>query len=171
MAPGAEGLGSVKPHWWRGTRGEWYVVVQVGLITLVLLGPRTGPGWPEWTPPWTALARGAAGVLLVAGSLLCLGGALKLGANLTPLPYPTDRAALVETGAYRVVRHPMYCGVLALTLSWALWRRGWLTLAYAGLAFAFLNLKSRREERWLCARFPAYADYQRRVRRLIPFVY
>jgi protein-S-isoprenylcysteine O-methyltransferase Ste14 len=39
------------------------------------------------------------------------------------------------------------------------------------MLFLFLDLKSRREERWLCAKFPDYPAYQRRVRRLIPFVY
>jgi protein-S-isoprenylcysteine O-methyltransferase Ste14 len=34
-----------------------------------------------------------------------------------------------------------------------------------------LEVKSRREERWLREKFPEYAAYQRRVRRLIPFLY
>jgi protein-S-isoprenylcysteine O-methyltransferase Ste14 len=32
-------------------------------------------------------------------------------------------------------------------------------------------LVADREKRWLAAKFPAYADYQKRVRKLIPFVY
>ena len=31
--------------------------------------------------------------------------------------------------------------------------------------------RPRREERWLAERYPAYATYQQRVRKLIPFVY
>jgi protein-S-isoprenylcysteine O-methyltransferase Ste14 len=65
----------------------------------------------------------------------------------------------------------MYGGGLALALGWALYVRGWLTLGYVGVLFAFLDVKSRREERWLAERFPAYVTYQQRVRKLIPFVY
>ena len=44
-------------------------------------------------------------------------------------------------------------------------------LLWAALLVVFFDIKSRREEAWLAARFPAYADYRRRVRKLIPFIY
>jgi protein-S-isoprenylcysteine O-methyltransferase Ste14 len=37
--------------------------------------------------------------------------------------------------------------------------------------FVLLDVKSRHEERWLAAKFPAYSSYKRRVRKLIPFIY
>jgi protein-S-isoprenylcysteine O-methyltransferase Ste14 len=52
-----------------------------------------------------------------------------------------------------------------------LWRHSWLTTAYALLLFIFFAIKSRREERLLEKKFPEYAAYRKRVRRLIPFVY
>jgi len=55
--------------------------------------------------------------------------------------------------------------------AWALLVQGWLTLGYAALLFVFLDFKSRREERWLTEKFPAYGDYRQRARKLIPFVY
>jgi len=48
---------------------------------------------------------------------------------------------------------------------------GWLTLAYAALLSVLFDAKARREERWLVEKFPSHADYQRRVRTLVPFVY
>jgi hypothetical protein len=36
--------------WWKGARGEWFVVAQVVLIGLVFLGPRTVFGQPAWRP-------------------------------------------------------------------------------------------------------------------------
>ncbi|MBK8233228.1 MAG: hypothetical protein IPK72_22280 [Candidatus Eisenbacteria bacterium] len=53
----------------------------------------------------------------------------------------------------------------------ALVRHGWLTLAYVLAGWLFIEAKVRREEAWLRERFPDYAAYQRRVRKLIPFVY
>jgi len=72
---------------------------------------------------------------------------------------------------YRVVRHPMYCGVILAAFGWALLRQGWLTLGYALAGWVFIEAKVRQEERWLLERFPGYAAYQRRVCKLIPFVH
>jgi protein-S-isoprenylcysteine O-methyltransferase Ste14 len=94
-----------------------------------------------------------------------------LGRGLTPLPYPKDGAGLVQTGPFALIRHPIYGGGLMLALGFALMIQSWLTLGYAAVLFAFLDGKSRREERWLAEKYPEYASYQRRVRKLIPFVY
>ena len=48
---------------------------------------------------------------------------------------------------------------------------GWLTFVYVAALFALLDIKSRQEERWLAQKFPDYVAYQRRVRKLIPFLY
>jgi protein-S-isoprenylcysteine O-methyltransferase Ste14 len=65
----------------------------------------------------------------------------------------------------------MYGGGLVLALGWALFGRSWLTLGYVIVLFVFLDLKSRREEKWLAEKFPTYRSYQARIRKLIPFVY
>ena len=44
--------------WWQGRRGEWYVVAQVGLFALVVLGPRSGFGLPPWPAPVAATEHG-----------------------------------------------------------------------------------------------------------------
>ncbi|MFB3906466.1 MAG: isoprenylcysteine carboxylmethyltransferase family protein, partial [Acidobacteriota bacterium] len=76
-----------------------------------------------------------------------------------------------QTGPYRMVRHPIYTGGIALAYGWALVVQGWLALLYASLILILLDRKSKREEQWLAERFPEYRDYQRRVHKLIPFVY
>jgi protein-S-isoprenylcysteine O-methyltransferase Ste14 len=157
--------------WWKGKRGEWYVVVQAGLIFLVFGGPHTWHGLPAWTPPYTWLGAIVGAVLLLTGTLFVAAGIFGLGRNLTPLPYPKETATLVVTGAYRAVRHPIYCGLFLLAFGRGLWIHSWLTLGYALVLFGLLDLKSRREERWLRERFPDYPAYQRRVRKLIPFIY
>jgi protein-S-isoprenylcysteine O-methyltransferase Ste14 len=157
--------------WWKGTRGEWYVVAQVALIALVFLGPRTVSGWPAPGFPFSRACQDVGAVVIVAGTVLFLAGLMRLGPNLTPLPRPKDDATLVQTGSYHIVRHPMYSGGLAAALGWALFVQSWLTVGYVALLLVFLDVKSRREEQWLTEKFPAYRDYQRRVRKLVPFVY
>lgn len=158
--------------WWRGRRGEWYVVAQVVVFSVVILGPRTLPGLPEW-PSVVAASASVLGVLLFLGGFaLALAGLLRLGDSLTPLPYPVECGSMVDSGAYRIVRHPIYSGVFFGALGWALWVHGWLTLLYAAVTFVFVDVKSRLEERWLVEKYgEPYAEYQRRVRKLIPWVY
>jgi len=160
-----------RPPWWKGARGEWLVVGQVALIGLVFFGPRTVLGWPAWAFPFPRAWPVAGSVLMIVGGALLVAGLIHLGRGLTPLPYPKDGADLIQAGPFSLVRHPMYSGGFGLAVGWALYVRGWLTLGYVVALFVFLDAKSRREERWLAEKFPAYAAYQRRVRKLIPFLY
>jgi protein-S-isoprenylcysteine O-methyltransferase Ste14 len=46
-----------------------------------------------------------------------------------------------------------------------------LVWLYVLIIAIFFDIKSRKEEQWLVDRFPAYTDYQGRVRKLIPWIY
>jgi protein-S-isoprenylcysteine O-methyltransferase Ste14 len=158
--------------WHGNSRGEWYVIVQGLLVLLVLIGPAELPGLRRWGVPWAALTLVSAVVVGGAGLLLTALGVLGLGRrNLSPFPRPKEGSQLVETGAYAIVRHPIYSGVSLIALGWALARRSPLVLGYALMLFLFLDIKSRREEVWLRQKFPNYSGYQSRVKKLVPFLY
>jgi protein-S-isoprenylcysteine O-methyltransferase Ste14 len=156
---------------WKGARGEWFVLAQFVLGLLVLVGPRSLGAFGAWSLPFVRERQLAGAVLILAGTALFLAGIIRLGSALTPLPYPKEGAPLVQGGPFALVRHPMYAGVLAACLGIALAVTGWLTFVYVAAALVLLDVKSRREERWLVEKFPEYPAYQRRVRKLIPFVY
>lgn len=160
-----------KPPWWRGERGEWFVVGQFALMLLVVFGPRAIGGFGGATLPAASLRRAAGWVLIAAAGAVAFAARRHLGRNLTPLPYPRAGGHFVDTGPYAFVRHPMYSALILGSIGIALLARGWLTFVYAGALFALLDVKSRREDRWLVQRLPEYRDYRRRVRRLVPFVY
>jgi protein-S-isoprenylcysteine O-methyltransferase Ste14 len=86
---------------------------------------------------------------MVGGGVLLVTGIVCLGRGLTPLPYPKDGAELIQTCAFALVRHPMYSGGLVVGFGWALYVQGRLTLGYVVALFVFLDVKSRREEKWL----------------------
>lgn len=159
---------TVHPPWWRGTRGEVWVLGQLLLFALLLWGPRTLPGWPAWPSPLLFRLLGC--TLLCGGGLLLGAGLWQLGPALTPLPWPKEGAPLVCRGVYAWVRHPIYSGSLLLALGWALLVQGWLTLGSSLLLYFYLDLKSRREERLLLRLHPDYAHYQASVPKLIPFI-
>ncbi len=168
----AREVGAARSPWWRGSRGEWYVVGQVAFFVVIIFGPRTWPGGPLLSWPFPRAWSVAAVVLAVCGAMLLFSGGRWLGPkNLTALPKPRAEGTLVDTGPFAIVRHPIYGGGFLMFLGWTIWLRGPLTLAYLALFFVFIDVKSSREERWLLEKFPGYRDYQARVRKLIPFVY
>ena len=71
-------------------------------------------------------------------------------------------------GVYRLVRHPIYGGVILIALGSSLvWSP--LALLPTALLVVLFELKSRREESLLLERFPGYETYRRRVRwRFVP---
>ena len=151
-----------------GERGEAWVGAQAVLLLLAAAATFAGPRLPD-------RLRRAGRVLglaaLGSGGLLFLAGLGSLGRHLTPLPRPRDDAALVRTGAYRVVRHPIYSGGVLAAFGWALVRGRWLGLAGAIGLLLFFDAKASREEIWLSERFPEYPAYRRAVRKLIPGLY
>jgi len=159
------------PPWWKNSRGEWFVIGQFVLFGLILFGPRTFAGLPPWPPFLHALGVLPGGLLVGAGLLLAGAAVLNLGRNLTPFVCPKAQATLVTSGAYGLVRHPIYSGLIIAAVGFTLVVQGWLTAGFTLLLGALLDCKSRREERLLLVQLPGYADYCRRVKRLIPYLY
>lgn len=148
-----------------GKRGEGWVILQIILFAIILLAPRI----PDVTLPIWLRAAGA--LFLAAGGVFGTWGVLALGRNLAAVPKPIEGGRLVTTGPYAYVRHPIYTGIILGTLGWSLLRSNLLGVALALAALLFFDLKSRQEEKWLAEAYPGYPDYQRRVRKLIPWVY
>ena len=112
---------------------------------------------------WIAALLGAA---LMVWAWLAIGPR-----RLHVLPEVCADAELVTALPYRVIRHPMYSGLLLFTAGlgatdFALWKLiAWLALCLT------LDAKSRIEERLLIERFPQYEAYRQRSRRFVPFLY
>jgi protein-S-isoprenylcysteine O-methyltransferase Ste14 len=58
-----------------------------------------------------------------------------------------------------------------VALGWLLVYPSALVLMYVLALFVFFEMKMRKEEIWLLEKFPAYAQYRHRVKKLIPWVY
>ncbi len=151
-----------------GPRGEGWFALQLVLFALVAVSASFGPDWFGWF----RVATLAAGALLIgAGSVLAIRGVVDLRENLTVFPKPVAGARLVDTGAYAIVRHPIYGGLIVAAFGWGLVGASLPALAAAAFLAAFFELKSRREELWLVERLPGYERYRRRTRKLVPWLY
>lgn len=151
-----------------GPRGEGWVVLQGALLAVVAIAGLAGPAL---TGPPRVVAAIAGLSLIVLGGALAVRGLIDLRDALTPMPRPRDGAQLVDTGAYRLARHPVYGGIVIVAVGYALVMAAPAALASAALLLAFFRLKSAREEAWLEERYPGYPAYRVRTRRLIPGLY
>ncbi|HXS88362.1 MAG TPA: hypothetical protein VN705_03380 [Steroidobacteraceae bacterium] len=84
-----------------------------------------------------------------------------LGKPYRPLPFKTPML-------YRIVRHPLYVGLLL-----AFWSTPIMTLTHLVFAIAttaYILIAIQLEERDLLAEHPEYARYRKRVPMLVPFL-
>jgi protein-S-isoprenylcysteine O-methyltransferase Ste14 len=114
---------------------------------------------------WTA------SLLCVAGLALCIWARIIIGRNWSGVVTLKEDHQLIERGPYRWVRHPIYTGLLMMYLATAIvLGRG---AGFIGLLFISLSfwIKLDAEEKLMLKQFPdRYPIYQRRVKRIIPFI-
>lgn len=126
---------------------------------------------------WPLVPGVLAPALAVLGLLIALGGAalavwakLRLGRWFSASFGIKPDHVLVTDGPYRVTRHPIYTGLLALVAGGALATNGALTLLLAALMAAPFFFHTVYEETLFEQHFgAAYFEYQRRVPRLLPW--
>jgi protein-S-isoprenylcysteine O-methyltransferase Ste14 len=111
-------------------------------------------------------------LLAPLSTLLAWRGAVELGRHFRIQALVTDDHALVTTGPFSLVRHPIYTGLFGLTLATGLVRVPWPRLIIGAVLFLLgTEIRVRIEERLLTERFPEAArEYQSRVKAYIPFV-
>ena len=101
----------------RETAIAWlFVLVQLALLVGAIVG---GAGTAWSVAPWV---RTLCRIMQYLGLAILLIGAVNLGRSLTALPTPVPHGELRTGGLYRWMRHPIYTGVMALTLGGAVVR-------------------------------------------------
>jgi protein-S-isoprenylcysteine O-methyltransferase Ste14 len=117
------------------------------------------------------LWRGVLGlVVFAAGLSFAIWARFNIGRNWgTPMSQKDD-PELVTSGPYRLVRHPIYSGILLAGLGTAV-ALSWTWLIIFGLAGAYFIYSATVEERYLTGQFPdAYPTYKRSTKMLVPFI-
>ncbi len=145
--------------------GLWVIGQSILMFAVIALGVAY-PG--DWTQ-WAMVVPGA--TLFTLGGVVGVAGVWVLGGNRTPFPAPRPQSQLVQRGIYSLIRHPLYTSVMLSSLGWALLWQCWAAVAAALVLIPFFDAKARHEERRLRNTFPEYTEYQRRVRRFIPWIY
>lgn len=143
----------------------------VGFLGLLAVGPweythLAGPLPRDGLLAWLGIGLFAAGTFLYSWAMWALHGQFTIRLSVEA----GDR--LVTSGPYRFVRHPGYSGFVLALPGIGLALGSLAILALAVLILAWIVTRIRDEEAMLVAEFgDAYRAYQRRTKRLIPFLY
>jgi protein-S-isoprenylcysteine O-methyltransferase Ste14 len=151
-------------------RARYWLVLVIGYF-VVIKSSDLPPPFDWLVVPHTTSSAWAGAFLCISGLVFAIWARATLGTNWSGVVTLKEGHELIERGPYRVVRHPIYTGILAMSAGTAI-AMGYFG-GFLGLSLLFVSfwLKLRREEDLMLKHFPAkYAAYQRRVKRIIPFL-
>lgn len=148
-----------------------YTVLLLAGFVLALSDSRQWPILGRQLLSYSAWLAGLGAVLAVVGVGVTLWARRVLAGNWSAdVTFKKDHE-LVTAGPYTLSRHPIYTGLTLLFVGTALIQGTLASVIAIGLAFISFLIKLAQEERLMTAHFgAAYATYQRRTKRIIPFV-
>jgi len=163
-------------HGITGRRGspEWIggVLFVVALFTGAVAPLAELAGWvgpivePSWSVVWLGIAIIAVAVGGTYRAQIAMGASWRIGVDAS------ERTTLVTDGPFRIVRNPIFTGMLAAGIGFVLLLPNVLTIAafFALLGAIELQVRFVEEPYLRSTHGEAYASYCRRVGRLVPGV-
>ena len=146
-------------------------ILVVGVCLIFVKG--TGIPWLDRQLYSVTVPIAVAGLLAVLiGVAFSIWSRLMLGGNWSNRVTVKENHTLVRSGPYRIVRHPIYSGVLLGMLGSAVQRGG--IRCFAGVLICGLSfwLKTRAEECFMVQSFgDEYLQYRHNVNALVPFIF
>jgi len=138
----------------------------VGIFLIFCLRRSGNPLWPVTVP-----VLGTAVILMTCGFAFVIWARRHLGRYWSARVTLKQGHQLIESGPYGLVRHPIYSGLLLSMAATVMTIATAQSLCGYAVLLGALIFKLAVEERLLAAHLgPAYKDYQKRVKALIPGV-
>lgn len=153
----------------RSTLGIIWLVIAVS----VTAGAFVAQNFRAGALPHGRMFASAGVVVLVAGLILRWWAIITLGRFFTVDVTIERDHELVERGPFRIVRHPSYTGVLLAFVGLGLSLGNWaaLLVILIPIGAAFVHRMNVEEDALSRALGPRYAEYIKRTKRLVPFIY
>jgi protein-S-isoprenylcysteine O-methyltransferase Ste14 len=153
----------------RSTLGIIWLVIAVSVTTSVFVAQN----FPHAALPHGWMLASAGVMLFLAGLILRWWAIITLGRFFTVDVTIEKDHELVERGPFCIVRHPSYTGVLLAFVGLGLSFRNWaaLLVILIPIGAAFIHRMNVEEDALSYALGARYADYMKRTKRLLPFIY
>ena len=140
------------------------------LAAFLLSSPRVGRYLVVAVLPHSLATFWLGFTLVLVGIALSLAARVSLGGNWSGIVTLKQDHELIRKGPYRLVRHPIYTGILTAILGSAIAQGEVRSILAAALVAAAFVRKIGVEEEFLTQEFgAAYERYRREVPALIPF--
>jgi protein-S-isoprenylcysteine O-methyltransferase Ste14 len=123
---------------------------------------------------WSRVPAAAvvAGDVLVAAGLAIVFLVFRANTFTSAVIEVEREQALVSTGPYAVIRHPMYAGAFVMLIGAPIALGSWVGLLAVPPLVAVIVWRLLDEEKLLAIELPGYAAYRERVtRRLVPWIW
>ena len=147
-------------------RREWSMALIVVPYVLVIAVPLLEAYLFEVEPGTVSLVLGA--LLFLAATAVRVKGHLDLGRGFSMAVQEVGDAALVRSGLYAHIRHPLYLGNALLFAACPTFLASRLAWACAVLGWVGIVLRIRVEERFLVEHMAGYAEYVGETSALLP---
>jgi len=154
----------------QGTRLINFIAIFVGMtasFNLIRFSQFWFPGGQTLAGFWLGFA------LLICGAALRLWSVIVLGSSFRTTVEISKNQQVVESGPYKLIRHPSYSGALLMCLGYGIADQSWLSLVIVvSLPLMAFLYRIHIEEAALVAGIgPAYQEYQRHTKKLIPGIW
>ncbi len=112
-------------------------------------------------------------ILVLLGLIIRINSILALKQHFTYTVTEIERHEIIETGLYKYIRHPGYLGQLIIFLGISTSLANWLSVLLMIIpVLVGYTYRITIEERFMKQQMgQKYIDYQKRTKRLIPFIY
>lgn len=148
-------------------------IVETGTMTLffvvyyVIIKMRVGTIHLDWKLHLIFIVIGL--ILIVVGSFVNIRGRFSLGRNWANQIKIYNDHTLVQSGVYKIVRHPLYASLIWMFFGGSLVYMNYLAFALNSFIFIpFMYYRAKQEEIALSSRFKEYYNYKDKVGMFFP---
>ena len=154
----------------KGTRYFNFIAITVGILAAAILSGVQKFVFPGGKTP-TVFFIGMA--IMLVGMALRYWAVITLGVFFRTTIETDQHQKVVSSGPYHLIRHPSYCGWLLVCLGYGIAVQNWLSLLVAFLLpLVALLYRIQVEERVLVSSLgTAYVEYQKKTKRLLPWIW